>query len=99
MHKHDVLKRRQEGDGGANKRIELLMAHGQRHTAIAKQIQKQIENRLETLHAETQPPPAQRRFDGASVRTALDFPTRMLTWEQGAQISFRPVKISALMPE
>lgn len=99
LHKHDVLKRQQEGRRGANKRIELLMAHGQRHTAIAKQIQKQIENRLETLHAETQPPPVQWRFDGASVRTVLDFPTRMLEWEQGAQVSFRPRKISALVPE
>lgn len=66
----------------ANKRIELLMAHGQRHTAIAKQIQKQIENCLETLHAETQPLPVRRRFDGCgpSVKTALSFPMQRLKW-------------------
>lgn len=66
-----------------NKRIELLMAHGQRHTAIAKQIQKRIKNCLETRHAETQPPPARRSLDGCgpSVKITLDFPSRRLTGE------------------
>lgn len=97
LHKHDVLKRR---GGGVNRRIELLMAHGQRHTATAKQIQQQRENCLQTLHAKTLLPPTRRRsFDGQgpSVPTTLDFPAWRLKWWQGAPSCFQPRKSSALM--
>lgn len=75
------------------------MAHGQRHSAIPEQIQQQIENCLQTLHAKTPPPPARRSLDGRgpSVPTTLDFSAPQVL--QGALSCFGPRKSSALMLE
>lgn len=64
-----------------NKRIELLMAHGQRHTAIAKQIQQQRENCLQILHAKTLLPPQDR---GALMAGDLGSQPARISLHQGS---------------
>lgn len=71
------------------------MAHGERHTAIAKQIQEHIENCLKTLHSNS----AASCERGIWWSWTFSQSCSGFSWMVGrGQISFSRVKVSALMP-